>query len=182
MIIFTILNMSEGPGRELLSDGFVLDINRQAHTFGTALLGFSLLVSSRCDTSRVFTHLLRKHTHGLLEVLLLELALLIDNHVDAFPSSRKQVVLKRCRAEVSVYNVTGLVVRFTDPLGELHRVGYCGGEEDVADRVREKNKGFFPNDTSFYVIHTVKSVGMNLKVIFSSRGYLYRACNESHRI
>lgn len=70
------------------------------------------------------------HSHSLLEVVLLELALLIHNHVDAVGASGEEVVLKGSWAEIGKHNMAWFFVTLRYPVGEFHGVGYGGGEED----------------------------------------------------
>ena len=75
--------------------------------------------------SRVITLLLSNSAHRLLEVVLPKDTLLVNDQVDTVRACGEQVVLKWCRSEIGVDNVTGLVVCFRDPFGKLHGVGDC---------------------------------------------------------
>lgn len=68
-------------------------------------------------------------------------------------------MLQRSGAEVGVDDVTWLLVRLADPLGELHGVGDGSGEENVSHAVRKQDQGLLPNDTSLYEIRISVSLG-----------------------
>lgn len=109
----------------------------------------------------VFDEGLHARTHRaerFLEAVLAELALLVDDQVDAFSPGREDVVLQRHGAEVGVDHVAGLALDPADPLGEVARVGDGGREEDVADARRAEDHGLFPDDASLAVAHVVHLV------------------------
>lgn len=56
-------------------------------------------------------------------------------------------------SEVSVHDVTGLLVRLAYPLRELHGVWDSRRQKDVAYGMREKNNGLLPDDTTLFVSH-----------------------------
>ena len=60
-------------------------------------------------------------------------------------------MLKRCRSEVCIYNVTWLIVHLRNPFGKLHRVRDCCGEENISNLIRKKDNGLFPDYTSGYM-------------------------------
>jgi len=52
-------------------------------------------------------------------------------------------------------------MRLADPFGKLHGIRDSGRKEDIADCMREKNDGLFPDDTSFFIPHIVYFVKDN---------------------
>jgi hypothetical protein len=59
-------------------------------------------------------------------------------------------MLQRGRSEVGVNDMTRLIVEFCDPFCKLHTIGDGGGQENVTDRVRKKDNGLLPHNTSIY--------------------------------
>lgn len=117
-----------------------------------ALVGFLLvLLGIHADHVDGLAH----HLHCLVEVLLVELALVIHHHVQSFSTRGAEVMLQRHRPVVRIHHVTGLLPELRDPGRELARVTDRGRQEDVSHVSRQHNDGFLPDHSSLLVPHVV---------------------------
>jgi hypothetical protein len=69
-------------------------------------------------------------------------------------------MLKRRWSEIGIHNVTRLIVKLGDPLGELHTVGNGGRKEDVANGMGQQDDGFLPHDSSVCVDRSLVLVSL----------------------
>lgn len=93
------------------------DVKRTA--LRPALLSLALAALSGSGARGILTLEGVETAHGLLEVVLAELALLVDDKMDAVSASREEVVLEWRRPVIGVDNVAWLLMRLGDPLGKL---------------------------------------------------------------
>lgn len=148
-----IFEMSDGPKWEV-NDLFASQ--HHVDTFlVTAFLCLSLLPFATLWIRWVLAHAVLKFPHRLAEIVFSKFSLLVDDQKDAVTASRKKVVLKWGRSEISVNNVTGLFMGFAYPFGELHSVWYGGGEEDISDGMRKEDDSLLPNHSTFFVPHVM---------------------------
>ncbi|KAI6756802.1 hypothetical protein HG530_011400 [Fusarium avenaceum] len=146
---------------ELLLDGHSNNLGNIRSVISTALVSLLVLSLSFLSSGgivRVGALPLFNFLHNLVEVLLVEVALLIDNESGTSTTGGEEVVLKRRRSEIGVDDVTGLVMDLGNPLGKLESVGDGGGEKDISDLVGKHDNGLLPDDTSYLVSHVVNLV------------------------
>lgn len=123
-----------------------------------ALFRLALAPATRVRAARVFARGARKRTHGLLEVVLAEYALLVDDEVDALPPLGKKIVLQWRGAEIGVHDVAGLRMDVGNPLGKLHRIRDGRREEHIVHLARQQDDRLFPHDTALLVAHVVNLI------------------------
>ena len=149
---------------ELLLDGHSNNLGNIRAIVSATLVGLLILALSFLSSVRVVgisSLLLLDLLHNLVEILLVKVALFVDDKSGATTTGREEVVLKRSWSEIGVYDVTGLVVDLGNPFGELESVGNGGRKEDVSDLVGKHNDGLLPDDTSRLVSHVVNLVEDN---------------------
>lgn len=157
--------MSEGPvaldGRQYTASSLFGYQTMPALTLVAAFLGLPSPATPGVCRSRILSLAFHQRTHRFLEIVFSEVALLIDDEMDAIAFGWEEIVLEGRRSVVGVDDVAWLVVGLADPFCELHSVGDGGGQEDVVDFWREQDDGLFPYHTTLLVTHVVDLVENN---------------------
>lgn len=132
----------------------------QVFTLRFSLSCLSLPALASIGVCWILTAARSERPHRLLEIVLPKRTLLVDYQVHSVSTFREHVMLKRRWSEIGIHNVTRLIVKLGDPLGELHTVGNGGRKEDVANGMGQQDDGFLPHDSSVCVDRSLVLVSL----------------------